>query len=232
MTDSRSELLKGAPERRGVSEFEIRDASNGLLKFSGHAAIFDQPYEVTDRFGTFTEVIERTALARTLSRNPDVILNINHDGLPLARTTAGTLRIGTDTVGYYVEADLEPKDPDVDRIRYKLERGDMSEMSWAFRVMVDDWSDDETHRSVKEANVDGGDVSIVTTGANRETTAHPLRAALLALADPDIDHKILAECRAEGFDIDVIRKNVEQLTERPTRKTMSLRAAMRALELD
>jgi HK97 family phage prohead protease len=234
MTDSRSELLKGAPERRGISEFEVREAKNGLLHFSGHAAVFDQPYEVTDRYGVFTEIIERNALARTLSRNPDVVLNINHDGLPLARTTSGTLRIGADARGLYVEADLEPKDPDVDRIRHKLERGDMSDMSWAFRVTVDEWSEDETQRNVQEVNIDGGDVSIVTTGANRNTTAH-LRSIIDSL--PRFEDA-LVECRSAdaGISADDLRAASKLLgelaTELTPRKTMSIKAAERAALLD
>lgn len=233
-TPTRSALLKGAAERRGISEFEIRDGSNGLLKFTGYAAVFDHPYEVTDRYGTFTEVIERNALSRTLSRSPDVILNINHDGLPLARTTAGTLRVGTDEHGYHVEADLEPRDPDVDRVRYKLARKDMAEMSWAFRVTVDEWTAEETHRSVQEVNVDGGDVSIVTTGANRTTEAH-LRSAIHSLSDLD---SALVECRSAGLEVEldellVAQRNLGALiTELSPRNTLSVRAAERALLLD
>lgn len=229
--DTRAALLKGAPERRGISEFEVRDAGNGLLHFTGYAAVFDDPYEITDRFGTFTETIERKALSRTLSRNPDVVLNVNHDGLPLARTISGTLKLGTDTRGYHVEADLDPRDPDVESVRYKLERGDLSDMSWAFKVLVDVWNDDETERSVREVSVDGGDVSIVTTGANRNTNAS-LRGALDALANLDV----LTECRTAGFDIEAVRAAYATLgtvlVDLTPRTTMSIRAAERALELD
>src|SRR5689334_11824860 len=47
----RSQLLRGVPERRGFTECELRAKNNGLLHFTGYAAVFDQPYEVTDRFG-------------------------------------------------------------------------------------------------------------------------------------------------------------------------------------
>lgn len=237
MTDinSRAELLKGTPERRGISEFEIRDAGNGLMHFEGYAAVWDQKYTVNDWMGSFTESVERSALKRTLSRNPNVVLNINHDGLPLARTTSGTLRLGTDAHGFTVSADLEPRDPDVQKILYKLERRDLEDMSWAFRVTVDEWTvheNGEESRVIKEVNIDGGDVSIVTNGANPGTTADPLRSALKVFADPELDLKVLAECRAEGFDLDVIRKNLALLDERPQRKTLSLAAAARAAELD
>lgn len=232
VTVPRSALVKGAPERRGVREYELREGKNGLLHFEGYAALWDVPYEVTDRYGTYTEVVERNALSRTLSRNPDVILNVNHSGLPLARSTAGTLRLGTDSRGYIVDADLEPRDPDVQAIRFKLERGDMGEMSWAFRVTKDTWSENDTHRSIGEANVDGGDVSIVNTGANRHTTA-----SLRSMLD-QFKHLNLVECRAnEQISVDemiVVRDTLDAAikAERPTRKTMSIAAAKRALLLD
>lgn len=236
MTDqNRAEALRGVSERRGISEFELRDASNGTLHFTGYAAVWDTPYEVTDRFGTFTEVVARGALARTLGRKPDVVLNINHDGLPLARTTAGTLRLGADDHGFHVEADLEPRDPDVESVRYKLERGDLTDMSWAFRVIDDVWSEDDTHRMIREANIHGGDVSIVTTGANPATTANPLRMAdVLGFFT---DHDRLAACRsAEDFDLEQLRDAHKILGEfiEPVqpRKTMSIAAAKRALLLD
>lgn len=238
MTDqNRAERLRGVSERRGISEFELRDASNGNLHFTGYAAVWEAPYEVTDRFGTFTEVVARGALARTLGRNPDVVLNINHDGLPLARTTAGTLRLGADEHGFHVEADLEPRDPDVESVRYKLERGDLTDMSWAFRVIDDVWTEDDTHRMIREANIHGGDVSIVTTGANPATTANPLRMAdaIALFTDPSA----LAECRSrEDFDLEALKRlsvvvgEVLREEEPPARKTMSIAAAKRALLLD
>lgn len=234
---ARAQLLRGTSERRGISEFELRDGSNGNLHFTGYAAVWDQPYTVTDRFGEFTEIVERNALKRTLSRNPDVILNINHDGLPLARTTSGTLRIGTDTHGYTVEADLDPAAPLVQLIRSPLERGDITDMSWAFRVTVDDWTETDTGetRVIREVNVDGGDVSIVTTGANRGTTANPLRSALDALTNFD---DLLVECRGKDGHVNLdelrsARTNVDRLIRELTpRKTLSVRAAERTLELD
>jgi HK97 family phage prohead protease len=234
MTDSRSELLKGVPERRGLQECELREGKSGLLEFEGYAAVFDQPYIVSDRYGEFTEVIDRGALNRTLSRSPNVVLNVDHGGLPLARTLSGTLQIGTDQHGYYVRAGLEPRDPHVQAIRYKIERGDLSDMSWAFRVTVDEWTEDDTKRVVREVNVDGGDVSIVKDGANSGTSLK-LHEALRSLKNFD---DLLVEMRSadggiELDDLHAVRKNVDQLiTELTPRKTMSIKAAERAALLD
>ena len=240
MTDqNRAAEYRGAIERRGISEFEVRATASGLLHFTGHASVFDHPYEVHDRFGTFTEVITRNAFSRTLSRTPDVFFYINHAGLPIARTASGTMRLSTDERGLYVEADLEPRDPDVQSVQYKLERGDMTDMSFAFRVPEngDTWNEDMTARQINEVNLHHGDVSIVTIGANPAASASPMRMAeaFALLSDPSA----LAECRAaEDFDPEALKRVGEVITEAlrkdepAPRKTMSLAAARRALELD
>jgi HK97 family phage prohead protease len=55
-----------------------------------------------------------------------VRLLLNHDGLPLARTTSGTLKLREDKRGLHFEADLDPNDPDVQRIAPKVQRGDLT----------------------------------------------------------------------------------------------------------
>lgn len=202
---TRASLLKGTPERRGISEFEIRE-SGGTLEFNGYAAVWDQTYEVSDWMGTFTESVQRSALQRTLSRNPNVVLNTNHGrngDLPLARTSSGTLRISTDTHGLAVSAGLDLRNPKVQELQSVLERRDTEDMSWAFRVTKDDWSvDDDGNeaRVIQEANIDGGDVSIVTAGANPGTSAG-LRSALDAIAN--LDTALAA--RSGDFDPAVVR---------------------------
>src|SRR5690348_1524690 len=71
------------------------------------------------------------ALARTLSERPNVQLLINHDGMPLARTANGSLQLSEDNIGLRVNASLNPKDPDVQRLIPKMRRGDLNEMSFA-----------------------------------------------------------------------------------------------------
>lgn len=238
----RAALLKGTSERRGISRpFEVRETSNGLLQFNGYAAVWDQPYTVHDWMGSFTEIIDRKALNRSLSRNPNVVLNINHGrdgGLPLARTASGTMRLAGDNHGLLVDAGLDLRNPKVQELQSVLDRRDTEDMSWAFRVAVDEWTiadNGEETRLVKEANIDGGDVSVVDQGANPGTTANPLRSALADLADFD---RMLVECRSgEGIDKEVLRAAHDTLgrllkDDAPARKTMSLAAARRALELD
>lgn len=224
----RVDVLRGTRERRQTvtSDCELREASNGLLHYEGIFTRFDDPYEVTDRFGTFTETVDRRALTRTLSLKPDVVFLVNHDGLPLARTTSATMRISATENAGIVSADFEPRDPDVQAVRYKVERGDMPDMSWAFRAISDEWNADETERRLLETSMDGGDVSIVTTGANRNTSGS-FRSALDTFANFD---RALTEAReADSLNVDDLRAAYENLGrlihEIAPKKTLSIKAA-------
>ncbi|RUM99026.1 HK97 family phage prohead protease [Pseudaminobacter arsenicus] len=147
-------------ERRGGIPAEIRADEDGI-KVSGYAAVFG---EITDIGGYFREVIERGAFVEAIGRD-DVVFVINHDGLPLARTRSGTLRLSEDEHGLHMETVLDPEDPDVKSIVGKMKRGDLDKMSFAFRADVQEWDDaqDPPLRTIKKASL--YDVSIVTTPA-------------------------------------------------------------------
>ena len=148
--------------------FEIRELdAGGPIELRGHAATFDDPYEV----GSFTETIRPGSFRRTLGEQPDVSLLVNHTGTPLARTTSGTMTLREDSVGLAFTAQLEPSDPDVQSLVPKLRRGDLSEASFVFRATKQTWSEDKTERTLREVAIHRGDVSIVTTAANPSATA-------------------------------------------------------------
>ncbi|MBY8342007.1 HK97 family phage prohead protease [Streptomyces spinosirectus] len=198
MVDRRS--LIDAPERRSIAatDFELRQAGDSLM-LSGYASVFDHPYDVLGGAPRgWTEVVDRRAFDVTLANKPDVHLLINHEGMPLARTKSGTLRLGTDARGLLVTADLDRRDPDVQRLETKMARGDMDEMSFAFRVKNDAWSDDDSQRRLTEVSLHKGDVSVVNFGANPATSAElNMRSVLdyLTSVHPD---DAAAELRALG----------------------------------
>lgn len=152
--------------RMMVTDLEFREDS-GAVTLSGYASTFNEPYSM----GWYEETVDAAAFKRTLGRNPDVRLLINHDGLPLARTTSGTLRLSSDQRGLKVEADLDPTDPDTARLLPKMRRGDLNQMSFGFRTIADEWSDNNSKRSLRELDLNNGDVSVVTYPANPMTTA-------------------------------------------------------------
>ena len=203
MSERRTEKLLGAPERRAlaVDDFELRQDGDGLT-LTGYASVFESPYDVYGgpERGGWSEIVDRRAFDVTLKAKPDVHLLINHEGMPLARTKSGTLELSTDKVGLKSVARLDRRDPDVQRLETKMNRGDMDEMSFAFRVIQHSWNEDETERRMTEVSIHKGDVSVVNFGANPATSSQ-LRSALAFLSemDPD-DAGMLAEARSLSGD--------------------------------
>jgi len=164
----RAEEAKGTLERRhfDASSLEIREADEGIT-LTGYASVTETPYEV----GGFTETIKRGAFKRTLRDDPDVQLLVNHEGLPLARTRSGTLRLSENDRGLFVEADLDAEDPDVQSLVRKMKRGDIDQMSFAFQATAQSWNEDYSERTIKGVSIHRGDVSVVNMAANPAATA-------------------------------------------------------------
>jgi len=99
---------------------------------------------------------------------------MDHEGIPLARTKSGTLTLAEDDRGLRVEADLDPANPLAASVISAMRRGDLSQMSFAFRTIKDSWSKDRQTRELEEVEL--FDVSVVTFPAYEETMAE-LRAA-------------------------------------------------------
>jgi HK97 family phage prohead protease len=157
-------------ETRVFGSVELRLEGDGATrKLSGHAAVFNS---FSLDMG-FREIIRPGAFAGSLSRNPDVRLLLNHDGLPLARTVSKTLKLHEDKRGLRFEAELDATDPDVQRILPKVKRGDLNQMSFAFSTIKDNWRTEngEDVRELHELEINDGDVSLVTYPAYPATDA-------------------------------------------------------------
>lgn len=153
-------------ERRTIaySNLEVRAENDGKT-LVGYAAVWDSPSE----FMGFTEFVKRGAFTKTLNDGADVRLLIDHDGVPLARTKSGTMALEEDERGLRVEAELDPMNPDAARIMSAMKRGDLSQMSFAFRTIKDSWNGDRTVRELREVQL--FDVSVVTFPAYEQTVA-------------------------------------------------------------
>lgn len=183
MTDDLSlrATLPRAVELRSIPfrDVELRGATSGLLTFTGYACVTEAPYEVDDWLGSYTEVVRQGSFGKTLAENADVPFKLNHGGITLARTKSGTMKLAEDSTGLHVEAGLDPANPDVQRVRSAMERGDLDEMSFAFQVTRQSWSADYAQRDITEVNLNKGDVSVVNYAANPATAGATLRAAEL-----------------------------------------------------
>ncbi len=177
--------LRGVPENRisTSSHFELREVANGTggtnLRFTGFASVTEAEYEMEDWMGPWIESVSIGAFKRTLDAGADVAFLLNHQGMTLARTKPGTLKLSEETdgskspvfgvTGLHSEALLDPQNMYVQAMRSAVDRGDLDEMSFAFRVVQQEWNGDWDRRWIKEVSLDKGDVSLVNYGANPTT---------------------------------------------------------------
>ncbi len=182
---ARADELRRTLEKRVAArhEFELREVPNGTggttLRFTGFACVTDAEYEMEDWLGPWIESVSVGAFGKTLSESCDTAFLINHEGMTLARTKPGTLKLSEETAGthspvygitgLYSQADLDPQNLFVQAMRSAVERGDLDEMSFAFWVMRQEWNGDYTRRWINEVSIDKGDVSLVNFGANPST---------------------------------------------------------------
>jgi HK97 family phage prohead protease len=175
--DSRSKMKKIERRTFTVRDVEARQAEDGTMTLRGYAAVFDEASVPLP----FIETIAPGAFRKTLSETPDVRLLINHEGLPLARTKNGTLTLTEDDRGLYMDATIA--DTSEGRDLYKLvERGDVDQMSFAFRVIRQKYNEDRSQRTLTEVSLADGDVSVVTYPAY-PTTSVEAREALRKAID-------------------------------------------------
>jgi HK97 family phage prohead protease len=212
---NRARILDVREERKGT-HFEFREDSEGNYVLEGYAATFT-PYDVYGgpERGGWVETLTPTAFDRTLGESPDVMLLINHEGLPLARTKSGTLALSRDSHGLRIRATLDRSDPDVQALAPKLKpqangRSNMDEMSFAFRVKDQVWDDNYTNRTITEVSLHKGDVSVVNFGMNPGTRAI-LQQGVEALSS--LSHKELVELRR--LDPDLVHRATVALASLP-----------------
>jgi HK97 family phage prohead protease len=166
MTETFNWIAKPIDEKRTIaySNLEMRAEGDGNT-LVGYASVFDSPSEPMP----FVEYVRRGAFSKTINDGADVRLLVDHEGVPLARTKSGTLVLEEDERGLRVEADLDPSNPDAAKIISAMKRGDLSQMSFAFRTIKDSYNADRSVRELKEVQL--FDVSVVTFPAYEETVA-------------------------------------------------------------
>ena len=123
-------------KRGGIYGVETR-AEDGKRTLVGYAAMFNSDATIGDYF---IERIDPGAFNTALTA--DVRALVDHDtGRVIGRTKSGTLRLAVDSRGLRVEIDV-PDTADGRDLWTLVERGDISGMSFGFRVTKQSW--DET----------------------------------------------------------------------------------------
>lgn len=156
-------------ERRwfAVNELRAERAAGEPVRLKGHAAVFNA---LSQDLGGFREMIAPGAFTPSVHED-DVRALFNHNpDHVLGRTIPKTLRLAEDDRGLAIEVDL----PDTQLARdlaISIERGDVSQMSFAFRVKPggQEWADTDQGfvRTLKAVRL--YDVSPVTYPAYLQT---------------------------------------------------------------
>ena len=197
-------------EARPWASVEVRAANDdGTVPFVGYSTSYERPYDVYGgpEMGGWSEVMAVNSWKRTIDDQDDIRLLINHDGIPLARTRSGTLRLTNDDLGVLNEAPgLDVSSPNVASVISAMRRGDMDQMSCAFRVLEQSWSPDYNERRILQ--VQGFDSSIVTYPANEAT---------LALVGAGVRGATAAEVGQSAIGLRLAREQWASAARRPAR---------------
>jgi len=126
-------------ERRtyALDNFKVERRAEGddPPKIIGHAALFNS---LSEEIYGFREQIAPGAFKNAVKED-DVRALFNHDpNIVLGRTGPGTLRLSEDSKGLAIE--IDPPDTQQARdLMVSIERGDVSQMSFGFRVTSEEW---------------------------------------------------------------------------------------------
>lgn len=155
-------------ERRVFLMREMRVAQDGdKPKITGYAAVFN---ELSEDLGGWYERIAPGAFTETL-KNADVRALFNHDpNYVLGRSKSGTLDLEEDATGLAIE--IDPPDTQwANDLLVSMKRGDVDQMSFAFRTVKDNWgtAGEQIIRTLEQVEL--WDVSPVTYPAYPQTSA-------------------------------------------------------------
>lgn len=199
------------------------------VALQGYATIFERTYDMWDMFGPYQEGVSRGALDASLAAKPDVAFLVNHKGVTMARTTAGTLELASDATGLAVVAYLNPKRQDVQDLVHAIEDKDVDQMSFAFRIDEGGgrWNEDFSEFWISKADIHRGDVSAVNYGANPYTSIAARAGGVLA----DLEHLPLGAARAAQERLSArLGTQTETRTEPAGRSIAMVRALLAADE--
>ena len=178
----------------------IKTGGRTVYNVTGYATVYNRGYEMWDKAGKYTEIMNSRALDMSLAQQPDVAFLTNHGGVTMARSRtrngkSPTLLLRSDSTGLNIEAWLNAERQDVKDLAHAIDDGDIDEMSFAFRIEDFEWDEDYTELSLTRVDINRGDVSAVNFGANPFTNIEARSADLLS--DLDIVPDVVARAAME-----------------------------------
>lgn len=143
------------------------EAAEKSYKVRGYATTFNDPYVLYEGSNgeQIFEVIDGHAFDD--ADMSDVIMQYDHSGMVYARTRNGSLNIGTDEHGLWIEADLSLTE-ESRKLYDAIDKGLIDRMSFCFTIAADDW-DSRTNTSTVLKIAKLYDVSAVSIPANPGT---------------------------------------------------------------
>lgn len=158
--------------------------SDGQRRIVGYAAVFNQ---LSEEMWGFRETIEPGTFRRTIAEGADVRALMNHDpNLILGRTRSGTLFLTEDDIGLRYE--IAPPDTQYAHdLLISLERGDINQSSFGFRMVKERWETREDENIRFLMDVDLFDISPVTFPAYPQTSAEARAKAQALTVSPAED---------------------------------------------
>jgi len=156
-------------ERRNFSVTELRAITddNGLRHIVGYAAVFNS---LSEDLGWFREKIQPGAFSESIGKDDiRALWNHNSDYI-LGRNKSKTLSLKEDDRGLRI--DILPSDAQwVKDLMLSMDRGDVDQMSFGFRTIIDQWERTEEKEEIRTLiKVQLFDVSPVTFSAYPDTT--------------------------------------------------------------
>lgn len=124
------------------AQVRIEKREDGSQFITGYGIVFYNPAEPGTEYrmsGDWHERIDPASVDQSLSGGADITSTFNHnrDAL-LGRTSAGTLTLTKDSRGVRFEVPYDANDPDHNRVKAKIDRGDLRGASFTFRELAYD----------------------------------------------------------------------------------------------
>jgi len=159
-----NDMEKDREERSYKVEMRVEDGDEP--KITGHAAVFNKLSVDLMGFrekvapGAFINSIEKSDIRALWNHNPDYVLG---------RNKSGTLKLEEDKKGLAIEI-LPPDTQWARDLMETIKRGDVDQMSFAFKTIKDSWENQDKKESIRTLEeVELFDVSPVTYPAYPQT---------------------------------------------------------------
>ena len=154
-----------------AAEVEQRQNNGGAMILQGYAAIYNSRTDL----GQFDEVILSGAF--NSADTSDARFLVDHGGIPLGRTSAGTMQLEADAKGLKYTVQL-PETARAVELYEAIRRGDLSHSSFAFTIGAEDWKTENGRRVryIEAINL-VVDASVVTFPAYPETSVEAFALA-------------------------------------------------------